>query len=353
MADQRLLYFFSAKQPRRPAVIRQILINKRTVSNLFWGLNYQLLSWLAVAPKLEAAYFDQQIELLLQTKALQQTTAGLVLTAAGSQHWQLYQTSDLHYWRQAPQLVQHYQVGAWQAMLALLIQVFSEMSYHNVHYYVNVTDPQLQYWLKRWLQHNSRQQLQAQFVRTLTEFLTTQESPAANIFLNMYSGHQIAGRTLLQLQQQTGWTVAELNCLRTDLSLQLAEKLLREGPAWQALIGLFRKNSLLSASTAITYQAFLNQYPLAKIAQKRQLKLSTIQEHLLEAAIFATDFPYLKILPTKIQQQLITLFRGQTIPAEWNYQVAQQQEISFFYFRLFQIQQLKLRQGRLSIANHN
>ncbi|MFT8446785.1 MAG: helix-turn-helix domain-containing protein [Liquorilactobacillus nagelii] len=348
MADQRILYFFSTVQARRPVVIRQLLINKRTVSNLFWGLEYQLLDWLAVAPNLNKVYFEQQIDQLQHSESLKVVENGVILTPSGFQQWQKYQA--IHYWRQAPLLVQQYQVRAWKKMLALLIQVFSEMTYHNPHYYVNITDPQLQYWLKRWLRHFSRQQLQQEFVRTLTTFLIQKPQLVADVFLNMFSGHQVAGQTLLQLQQQTGWTVGELNCLLSDFSLQLAEKLLTQGPAWQELIKLFRLPSRLTASSVRSYQLFLKRQTVAEIARQRKLKVSTIQEHLLEAAIFENDFPYQHILSTEIQRQLLVSF-PQSDLVNWNYQVVNQLGIPFFQFRLFQIQQLKQKKGGNLLVN--
>lgn len=50
---KKMVTLFSETQSRRPIVIRQILCNKRTVSNLYWGMQYHILDWLNVEPTLD------------------------------------------------------------------------------------------------------------------------------------------------------------------------------------------------------------------------------------------------------------------------------------------------------------
>lgn len=338
MADKRLLTFFSLDQPRRQNVIRQVLTNKRTVSNLFWGLSYQLLDWLGVAPKLDKTTFDQQISELEKNLWLTKNqSAELLLTPLGKSCLQKFLNN--HYWRHHPELVQRFKVAQWQEMLTLVIQVFSEMSYHNRHYYVAAVSPQIQYWFKSWLKCYDRNQLQAQLPELLFDFLQAKEPLEANIFISFFGGHQIAGKTFQQLAEQTGWTRQELKIFQQDSLLEFAVFLKKRGPAWSQLVKIFEKNNPLAKSSQNSYQLFLAGTTIEKIAQRRHLKISTIKEHLLEAAIFEDDFPYGQlIMPTTVE---FFTRNFSSFPAKWDFQIAQKAGIEFFVFRLVQIRETK------------
>lgn len=221
MLANRLLYFFSIDQPRRPNVIRQVLTNKKTVSNLFWGLSYQMLDWLGVDPRIENVVFNQQIAILKQHNWLQQIDdQQLCLTQAGQQCLATFLAE--HYWRKAPQLVQRLNCRAWLQMLPLVVQTFSEMSYHNQHYYVIATSPQIQCWFKKWWRHFDHQRLQTDLPQLLNVFLENLPAQQADVFLNFFAGHQVAGQTYTQIAKQTKWTVTDLKILHEDLALRFA-----------------------------------------------------------------------------------------------------------------------------------
>lgn len=120
----------------------------------------------------------------------------------------------------------------------------------------------------------------------------------------------------------------------------------KQSEPWQALVSLFQK-SPLPTSCAQTYQRFLNGESSKKIAVERHLKINTIREHLLMAAIFCQNFPYQQLL---VPQQLTFMKESLSgAPSTWDYQIIEPREIDFFSFRLYQIQQTKIRQQGKSI----
>ena len=70
MVELRLLDFFSIDQPRRQAVLRQILKNKVTSSSIYWGLRYNYLSYLNVFPELDEKNYDRAIAQLIKENYL-------------------------------------------------------------------------------------------------------------------------------------------------------------------------------------------------------------------------------------------------------------------------------------------
>ncbi|MDF9445743.1 helix-turn-helix domain-containing protein, partial [Limosilactobacillus mucosae] len=99
-------------------------------------------------------------------------------------------------------------------------------------------------------------------------------------------------------------------------------------------------------SAAVTLQMFEQGMSIDRISQKRRLKLGTIREHILEAAIFMPRLIDLKrLIDPKQVRQLTERYHG--VPADWTFMppVAEpltvadkaQNEQAFFEYRLFQI----------------
>ncbi len=68
MDAAQLIIFLSPTAPRRLRVIENILVGKRTVSTLYWGMRYHQLSWLGYEKRLTRKVMDQTV-LELKNKA--------------------------------------------------------------------------------------------------------------------------------------------------------------------------------------------------------------------------------------------------------------------------------------------
>ena len=94
-------------------------------------------------------------------------------------------------------------------------------------------------------------------------------------------------------------------------------------------------------SSATTYQQFLNNYTIEMIAQKRKVKVNTIREHLLEAAILKNNFPFQsflsKPLPDKLHKYLQDNASG-----KWQFTDVTElaPEISFLNFVYYKFERL-------------
>ncbi|MCC7665955.1 helix-turn-helix domain-containing protein [Liquorilactobacillus satsumensis] len=334
-AQEELLYFFSQTQTRRPAVVRQVLANKRTVSNLFWGMQYQILDWLNTQPQMESLLFDKAIKQLLRQAKLEQHPNGLLLTAKGLSARTQY--AALHYRIKQPQLFQRLDEKMWEDVLQLLVQVTSELAYANKHYYVAAASDGAQAYFKRWFR-TSKQQLQAATLgKMLLAFLKDKPTREADLFMAFFNGHGVVAATSAQLADKSNYNISDIVNLWRDYAVSFAWFLLHQDTYFQALVAPLFKQSLLSNSTAATYAQFLKGALPAQIAKSRKLRLSTINEHLLEAAIFEKNFAFKRLLSATEIEFLAGIFTGP--PSSWDYQVIEEhkKKIDFFKFRLFQI----------------
>ncbi len=336
-----LLCFFSKNQPRRPAVIRQVLSNKRTVSNLFWGLRYKILDWLAICPQLEREKFDNLIAAMVKDKLLAEINGqGLCLTELGARRRDDF--AELHYHMKSPYLFSRFKVQLWQDILRLLVQIVSEASYGNTHYYVVASSFQARDSIKKWYQDYHECELGQLLGEQLLLFLKNESAEDATIFMQLFYGHEYVAKTAEQIAVNTGWSTRDIEVLWNDLSVKFANFLCEGTSIFKVLVMPLKKTGLLSKSATETYRLYDSGMTVAKIKSVRRLKESTVAEHLLEAAIFVPNFNFKHLISPMEYSIFSKLFKGNI--DNWHYEKLQETEprISFTKFRLYQIEQSKL-----------
>lgn len=336
-----LLRFFSKTQPRRPAVVRQVLSNKRTVSNLFWGLRYRILDWLAVWPQLEKAKFDDSITEMIEKKYLVEINGeGFCLTELGVKSRDVFLKN--HYNIKSPYLFCRFKMQLWQDILRLLMQVVSEASYKNNHYYVVASSFQARTSIKIWYQKYYEHDLGPLLAEQLFLFLGNEKAQDADAFMQLFSGHELVAKTAEQIAVNSGCSTRDIEFLWNDLSARFAEFLSEGASVFKNLVMPIKRTSLLSKSAEETYRLYKNGMPLSKIEAERRLKGSTIAEHLLEAAIFVPNFNFQRLISVEEARLFKKLFKGDI--DKWRYEELQKNnfKISFAKFRLYQIEQSKL-----------
>ena len=215
MVELRLLDFFSIDQPRRQAVLRQILKNKVTSSSIYWGLRYNYLSYLNVFPELDEKNYDRAIAQLIEENYLSKKDNKLLLTIKG-QH-ALDEFKQQHYFIDKPQLFNKYDLKLWKEILRLMIQVLSELSFENRRYYVVSQNLKAQFYIKKWLYQEKKKVLIPQFKEYLLDFLESQPKDKSDIFMNSFVGHGLPGYTIEQLSEFTGLATADIQIVIADI----------------------------------------------------------------------------------------------------------------------------------------
>lgn len=342
-----LLYFFSKTQPRRPTVVRQVLSNKRTVSNLFWGMRYGIIDWLAVCPRLERAKFDGEIkELIRRGRLIETGDREVLLTETGVKQCAAFESQ--HYRIKKPAIFGALKTQLWQELLRLLVQVISEASYHNRRYFVVASSFQAQTIIKRWYKENRQYDLGRVLGEQLLLFLENVDRQHADIFMQLFSGHDVIAKTIEQVAADTNYSACDVQFLWEDLSASLAAFLYNGSSIFKSLVAPLMVSSRLSKSAAATYGLYESGLPLSTIKTKRRLKESTVIEHLLEAAIFVPTFDFKRLLSVKDYYVLRQLFQGNI--DNWSYKKLESVEptVSFAKFRLYQIEQTRLNADNIS-----
>ncbi|MFC6253415.1 helix-turn-helix domain-containing protein [Secundilactobacillus hailunensis] len=336
MDTAQLITFLSPTAPRRLRVIENILVGKRTVSTLYWGMRYHQLSWLGYEKRLTRNVMDQTA-LELKNKGLvtvEETNAQLTELGAIEQQRLL----NKHYQPKYLNLRLIVDVEAlWQRLL-LATQVVSEQAYQNKHYYPLQVSWQVKQFVKRWFHQFYSDDLRKAFQDFWQTFLSQLPNDQALLMSRLLVGHQRPGETLVQVAHDFELTESEVRVMITDLICQLAKVIAHTETASlrSLLAGLSR--SLISTSAQQTLNSFMAGKSLEVISHQRQLKLSTVREHLLEAAIMLPpeQFDFQRILPAQLVTQMLARL-AKTPLDQWQFTQVADLSVEFWQFRLLEI----------------
>lgn len=335
-----LLRLCSYHQPRRVRVIENVLTNHRTVANLFWAQQYGLLNWLGARRQADQDQLDAEFS-ALQSAGLVELTAQneVKLTPAGVNYQETHPVDYQPHFFEWYWLANTKQV---QQRLLLGFQVVSEFAHHNRQYAplnVSFTDQQA---VKGWFRHYYSPQLISEVyseLHLLAGSIAGEDQRLAPALVNLLIGHDQAGWTVTQLGQNLELSLASALVMQHDLLLAVSAFAKQTAGPLANLLRPLLVATPLSRSNLQTVTMFQQGVPLANLARRRQLKLSTVREHLLTAAILMPqllDWP--RLLPEQEHHRLAQRYTGPV--TTWQFKAwTADSNADFFYFRLYQIYQ--------------
>ncbi|GET15303.1 hypothetical protein SN4111_15650 [Ligilactobacillus agilis] len=333
------LLFFDANQPRRPAVLRQLLANRQKGSALYFGMLANWLQYIGLFSGFDEAKFDREIQQLVTAAYLEAGLAGLTLSTKGVE---FINENDLKLELAQPKLFRIFPMELVANLILLAVQVASEASYQNKQYYVVTDNVYSQYLFKRWLTQSNYglTGLQEELVPSLATFLANEPPQKAAIFAQKLRGHNFPGQTNEQLATIYGKFPFEIEQIWLDLLSRFAYYLYQGDGKLAELMALTQPNfEPVRASRFKTINAFMAGNTIKEIASRLHIKENTVLDHLYEAYIWHGKPDLLKLVSAKEQELMTKLFVETKSQEEWSYQdlVAVQPEIAFYKFRIFEI----------------
>ncbi|GHP12751.1 hypothetical protein YK48G_01760 [Lentilactobacillus fungorum] len=334
------ILFGDLTQTRRAKALKNILAGRRTVSNLYWALEYDLLPYFGALRDFKLGDEKNALDRLAHLGLIVLTDRfSFQLTNQGRDQ----QVNLLKLLPPIKKLTIAAQndVVRFSSRFIFATQIVSEYSYSNKRYYpqtIGFFDDQL---IKRWFIQNKQRQLPNYFQELLDRFLTQlHDDLLAEIFIQSLTGHHFSGETEDQLSAKMGVppTIIQLQWLMLYADLLTRVQQIPTSPLKLLLVGLAR--SPMANSTNKTLIMYRNtDYTPEQIASRRRIKLTTVYEHLLEAAIVlpVNQFPFSRLLAEPTKQALES--HQPSIIGEWAFKEAKAAipDLSFFEFRLFQV----------------
>lgn len=347
--DEYFLYYvmslFKEKEPLKLAQLIHVFHGRRTPSMLYVVEKHQLFSAFNYASTLSRDQLEACLHKGIEQNWLRKEEKEYYLTTLGKKEVGNYFSS--HPYPTALTSLQYAKVRHpfWERF-QLLSQVFSEKKYQNTDYSPVIKHPSHQHGVKRWLHRQGQpmEKLIIQWVEEVINAFTLLDEDRAHFLALQLAGHKQTGKTKNQVAEFYHFTMAECDFFLEN-SLECFLQIIAQTDDLFLLSSLLKDiqeetHMGVSASTYQTASYLKKGYSIQQIAKERQLKVSTIHEHLLEIAFIYPRFSYEKYVPKEIYVQLKDLFNEQPeIPyREMKEKIS---DLPFLYYRLVQLERMR------------
>ena len=223
--------------------------------------------------------------------------------------------------------------------LNLFIQTLSHMIHKEARFYPIERNPKIQQSIKQFLQKNkqNRELMAAQLYEELVDILEGKQALHREIFVRKLTGSNRIGATFEQiakLMELDEWYVRILfiECLH-----EMVEDIESTSGQYRLLSALISdlQHTHLTRSTQLTLQYIKEGRTLIEISNIRQLKINTIEDHVVELVLANRQFPIDDFVPVAVQNKIIKAITNlQTKQLKVIKQWLADDEISFFQIRL-------------------
>ena len=313
--------------------------NVLTVSTTFWGLVYKLLPEYGLYPDANVSQLSNKLK---NQNLIKEGTTGFVLTERGQiaqkKYWQT------HYQPTALAINISYDLRAFKSLFLLANQAISELAYQNRQFYPYQVEAKQQWQVKQWLKRYQRATLITKWQQALTDWLMTLVKEDADNFVATLFAHQMPGQLLTELAQPSTWTLFDKQQWQLDMFAKLLTFSLENQTIISQLAQLSER-SLIAESTKLTLDLWQQGLSIEGISQARQLKVTTIREHLLQGVMLKnwSVAAIKQLIPQAEQVRLASVFSKPADFLNWQFEDygRANQPALFTYFRLWQLCALK------------
>ncbi|MGN7476503.1 helix-turn-helix domain-containing protein [Solibacillus silvestris] len=302
----KILHTF--QQERTISAAYHLLKGKRSGQTIHDVGLYKLYPFFGLLPKLTRRQFDDQIDLLFaKNTILIEENGYYAMTGHGKElaAQSLFIPFDGWHYRGNEHL--------FFGRLSLIVQSLSHQLHHKKAFIPIERNEQTQQWVRQFLMRHRYQNrlLQQALFNEMTASLSRLDIKENMKELLMYrlTGYNEPGFTWQQLA--FGYEMQEIDVQLLYISGLHAwlNELHREKSSYPLLNDIMqniRAEVLLTASASSTAQLYKNGRTLEEISHIRRLKISTIEDHIVELAMNEMDFSIEPFVTAEEQQQILT-----------------------------------------------
>jgi uncharacterized protein YpbB len=207
----------------------------------------------------------------------------------------------------------HHLTTLFWERLSIFVQVSSNLINKNKGFIPIQNKQETQEWLKNFLksQNTNRYELGVQLYTELTECLQQEESIEPAVLVLRLTGHNKIGLTTEQAAEKlrmtnTHYQLEFLNILHYMIkTVSLTDSF----PLLSSLVQDVQKEVPLTLSTEKTFQLLEKGYLPNEIAAMRNLKMSTIEDHIVEIALHVKEFDLNRYVQPDKQKRIMDAAR--------------------------------------------
>ncbi|RDI42954.1 helix-turn-helix domain-containing protein [Falsibacillus pallidus] len=275
--------------------VYHILKGKKSSQSIQDAHLYSLQHLFQLYPTLTRNEFDSELKKLQNDKSIiiNEDNSCRVLDAGKSAVQETFRNLDLPIyvegWKQ-----QDIAITFWKRT-SLLVQVMSHLTRRQTHYYPIRRETELLLWVKDFFNRTkfSRDELARKAFEELQKMLSGQNFENPYVFVLRLTGANRIGFTAKQAadelnMEQTEYEFRFMNLLHFMIGKMNEEQ--DQFPLLSSILSGMDKHLSLTNSARTTYQYLLKGKNLDEIAASRGLKLSTIEDHIIEIALNVPGF---------------------------------------------------------------
>ena len=210
--------------------------------------------------------------------------------------WRFHQASDI-FWKR----------------LNLLIQTLSNWAHDESKFYPVernlLVQEEIRSWLKKMVPRYGKKDISFHLYNELHKLLKSGEEfqLKPEVFAYKLTGYEMPGLTNQQLGMHLQgdeyyYQLCFLDCLHYMLSTIWNER--SNYPLLASLCSDLQESYGLSKSSKISYSYLQQGKSLEEIAKIRRLKLNTVQDHIVEMALYLPEFPIHPYVPKELERKI-------------------------------------------------
>lgn len=334
--DYLFLDLFSTQETRKLSSLFHIMTGKRTISVLLQAMRMELGGYYALFPKLNYTHFEKRINAFIDAGLL---SFDYKLTSMGGNQVEAY--FDSHTSISCHDRLRFFNVlGLFKSRSLFLSQILSEKIHENKNYLPIQSRLIEQVWAKRFLRDQRLTEVGKckEIGEEWLSLLTDADIEHPEVFVEQFEGFGKSKLTLNQIAAKYGRDEIEIYVQLEQDWVRLLEMLAEKDlPILSAvLMELMHESGLASDSARETYRLWQTGRSVEAIGAERNLKPSTVYDHLTEIAILDAAFPFESFLsPEQMQYIAEVVEKGQSV----DYVQVQNEfaGIPFFQSRLMQV----------------
>lgn len=325
---------------RTISAVFHLLKGKRSIQTVQDGHIYELDDFFGIYPKLKRDDFDLHIQELCEsgdiTTDITNNKVCLITKQGEDALAKLHSYLPYHYFKG---LSYHSFSVIFLNRLLLLVQVLTNKKKNNSTYIPIIDDQIITSWVTRIYQTlkldvNNTLEMFYEELHFLLTYLSEEE---ASIFIDRLTGYKHYGLSTQQLAKKYEQTVHDVHVLFIGITHYFIHIIMQNSEKLPFMMLLLEDLSLvpfITQSANKTYAWIKRGYDLDDIAIKRQLKINTIYDHVVEIALQDVSFPIERYVSKQNQKTIIEAIHSAKSSKLKSIKKHLDEHISYFQIRL-------------------
>ncbi|WP_101844120.1 helix-turn-helix domain-containing protein [Halobacillus sp. Marseille-P3879] len=328
--------------------IFHLLQGKRSSQTLQDAKIYEIDCFFGIYPELEKERLNDAVRQLAKENAIKIKEDELpVISAKGCEMLRASSLErDGHFFNG---LLYHKHVATFEKRLRLLIQTLTHSYMNDLAFIPVEDDAEIQNWVKKIYKSHHNEGLMLSLHQDLLVLLHNVSEVEAELFTGRLTGGSFTGRTREQLALSQQISIENVDLYLRHTFYYLFHTVTTAGETYKGLslcMDGLEISSLITESAKQTYQLFIQGYSLQQICQQRRLKLSTIQDHMVEAALVLPSFDIIPFVSLEHQTEIIHTLNAMNSNKLKSLYEALHGQFNYFELRLVLARANSKKQGR-------